>query len=99
MGKALSSKGLVTWPTIRQGRFRIGTSATTVRIGELTLYDYLRQTKLHTPLVVATLLDQQDWTGFEAAYKPLGRLAYSTLRGDGINCVWSHARYNFLTRT
>lgn len=77
MGKALSSKGLVTWPTIRQGRFRIGTSATTVRIGELTLYDYLRQTKLHTPLVVATLLDQQDWTGFEAAYKPLGRLAYS----------------------
>lgn len=48
-----------------------------IYLGPSRLDAYLEQMGLHTPLAVAELLDDQDWSGFEQRYAPHGRAPYA----------------------
>ena len=46
-------------------------------LGMTRIDKYLDQAGLKAPLVIATLLDQQDWAEFEERYAPTGRAPYA----------------------
>ena len=48
-----------------------------IQVGKADLHTHLLQCGHQDVLVIRTLLDEQDWSAFEAAYKPGGRRPYS----------------------
>lgn len=46
-------------------------------IGTIRLDKHLKQARLTAPLLVATLLKEQDWQEFESCYAPTGRAPYA----------------------
>ncbi|MCC5901332.1 MAG: hypothetical protein JJT87_05325 [Halomonas sp.] len=54
------------------GRRFIQGDATAIFLGMTLLEDPLRQSGIHTPFVVADLLDAQDWRPFEDRYAATG---------------------------
>ena len=46
-------------------------------LGMTPMDKYLEQAGLKAPLIIAPLLDQQDWSEFEARYAPTGRAPYA----------------------
>ena len=48
-----------------------------IYLGMTRLDHYLKQAGLSTPLLVATSLNRQDWSEFEARYAPTGRAPYA----------------------
>lgn len=59
------------------GRRFIRGDATAIFLGMTPLEDHLRQSGIRAPLVVAELLDAQDWTPFEDRYATTGRAPYA----------------------
>ena len=59
-----------------QHRF-IAPTATDITFGNVRLENYLEQAALHSPVIVGKMLDQQDWSTFEARYAKSGRPPYA----------------------
>tara|TARA_R100000049_G_C1954362_1_gene105884 strand:+ start:4972 stop:6309 length:1338 start_codon:yes stop_codon:yes gene_type:complete len=59
------------------GRRFLRGDATAIFLGMTPLEDHLRQSGIRAPLVVAELLDAQDWTPFEDRYATTGRAPYA----------------------
>tara|TARA_R110000796_G_scaffold200418_2_gene316438 strand:- start:4270 stop:4530 length:261 start_codon:yes stop_codon:yes gene_type:complete len=59
------------------GRRFLRGDATAIFLGMTPLEDHLRQSGIRAPLVVAELLDAQDWTSFEDRYATTGRAPYA----------------------
>ncbi len=59
------------------GRTFIAPDQNEIFLGTTRLDSYLKQAGLTAPLVIANLLDEQDWSEFESRYAASGRAPYA----------------------
>ena len=61
----------------QEGRVFLNPDPHDIYLGNTPLKAHLREAGVHEPLVVRRLLEQQDWSAFEARYAPTGRAPYA----------------------